>query len=47
LWTRIIRHGERRTVLILPENLVTTLMEGIERDMLYGHEGQFETNVLV
>ena len=40
LWTRITRHGERRTLLVVPETMVKTLMEGIHGDMLYGHEGQ-------
>jgi hypothetical protein len=43
LWTRITRHQEKRTVLVVPEAILQTLLEGIHGDMLYGHEGQFKT----
>jgi hypothetical protein len=43
LWTRIIGHGEKKTVLMVPENMVTTLSKGIHGDMLYSQEGQFKT----
>ena len=43
LWARRRRYGEQRTVLMVPEDMKTTLLEGIHGHMLYGHEGQFKT----
>jgi hypothetical protein len=43
LWTRITRHQERRTVLVVPEDIIKTLLEGIHGDMQFGQEGQFKT----
>jgi hypothetical protein len=43
LWTRITRHQEKRTVLVVPESIVNAQLAGIHWDMLYGHEGQFKT----
>jgi hypothetical protein len=38
-----IRHVEKRTVLMVPENMVTTLIERFHGDMFYGHESKFKT----
>jgi hypothetical protein len=37
LWTRIFRHREKTTILMVLENVATTLMAGIQGDMLYRH----------
>jgi hypothetical protein len=43
LRTKIKQHGERRTVLVVLDSLITQLLEGIHGDMLYDHKGQFKT----
>jgi hypothetical protein len=40
---RIVRHGTKRTVLMVPETMVVQLMTRIQVEMLYGLEGQTKT----
>jgi hypothetical protein len=42
LWTKITQHGERKTLLVVPNSIITQLLEGIHSGMLYGPQGQLK-----